>query len=118
MQCPRCNATVEEGNAFCPYCGYTLRQRKSVGTWPIVALASAGIVYGLPFWGLIFALPAFVLSLIGLAKSGGKEENRQGYWMAFWALVANSLALLVVVVGIVLVVLFWPEILHGLEELE
>ena len=119
MQCPRCHAVVEEGSAYCPYCGLTMRSNsRSAGTWPIVALASAGIVWGFPIYGLILSLPALALSLIGLVKSGGKEVNKQGYWMAFWAVVANSLALLLFLAVLCFAVAFWPEIIEFLEEVD
>jgi uncharacterized paraquat-inducible protein A len=119
MQCPRCHAVVEGGSTYCPYCGLTVRaSSKSVGTWPIVALASAGLVWGFPFYGLILSLPALILSIIGLVKSGGKEVNKQGYWMAFWAVVANSVALVIFLAGLGFVVAFWPEIVKFSETMD
>ena len=46
MKCPRCDKPINDGESYCPHCGYKLEKKKS-RTWIMIGgVVLAGVVLG------------------------------------------------------------------------
>ena len=116
MYCKKCGKMVEDGSAFCPYCGADLREQQveevkeseeaevleatptneDNGPWKVFALLGfiLGIVSlagSLFFIGLTTGVPGIVFSILGKKSSNPDKQAKaaKGLKLSIWGLVIS-----------------------------
>ena len=124
MYCKKCGKEVEEGSAFCPYCGADLRDQEAEvidaddasvsednGPWKVFALI--GFILGIIslagsilFIGLTTGVPGIVFSILGKKSSNPtrKSQAAKGLKMSIWGLILSVVVYIVFIVVLVILV--------------
>ena len=137
MYCKKCGKMVEDGSAFCPYCGADLREQqveaKEVdefvaepvaenednGPWKVFALVGfiLGIVSlagSLFMAGLGTGVPGIVFSILGKKSNNPDKQEKaaKGLKLSIWGLIIST------VVYIILIVVFTILVMNGVIDEE
>ena len=60
MKCPRCDKPINDGESYCPHCGYKLEKKKS-RTWIMIGgVVLAGVVLGSYVFGALYILSNYI----------------------------------------------------------
>lgn len=132
MYCKKCGKMVEDGSAFCPYCGADLREQQveevkeneeaevleatptneDNGPWKVFALVGfilgivslAGSIFML---GLTTGVPGIVFSILGKKSNNPDKQEKaaKGLKLSIWGLIVSCVVYLALVIVISILVM-------------
>ena len=144
MYCKKCGKMVEDGSAFCPYCGADLREQlvevndneedvvveatpKNEDNDPWRVFALVGFILGivslagsLLFLGLTTGVPGIIFSILGKKSNNPDKQAKaaKGLKLSIWGLIVSAVVYIVLFVVLTILVMNGTISAESVEFLE